>query len=80
MRRGKRANIVVVFPAQVDGGDVHPAVVGPVVGERDHQFDAQLLGGPDHLVEGLKPSSTVVWGQESASRGRSGDRGSSGAY
>lgn len=46
-------NVIMVFSAQVDGGDIHAAVVGPVVGERDDQFDAHFLGDLNHLVECL---------------------------
>lgn len=50
---GGLTNVVVVFSAQVDGGDVHAAVVGPVVGKGDDQFDAHFLGDLNHLVECL---------------------------
>lgn len=50
---GRSTNVVMVFSAQVDGGDIHAAVVGPVVGERDDQFDAHFLGNLNHFVECL---------------------------
>jgi len=44
--------IIVILAAEVDGVDVHAAVVGPVVGQGDEEFCAHLDGGVDDLVEG----------------------------
>ena len=42
----------MVLSPEINGVDVHAAVVGPVVGQRDNELGADLLRGVDNLVEG----------------------------
>lgn len=62
VERGREgANIVVVFSAEVDGGDVHSAVVSPIVCEWDDKLDAELLGDLYDLIECTETGSAVVY-------------------
>lgn len=41
----------MVLPAQVDSIHIHPAIISPVVRQRDNQLNPRPLGSPDNLVE-----------------------------
>jgi hypothetical protein len=46
-------DIVVIFPTEVGGVDVHSAVISPVVGQSDDEFHSRLLSRCHYLVKRL---------------------------
>jgi hypothetical protein len=52
-RRVVYTHIVVIFPTEVCGIDVHSAVISPVVGQSDDEFHSSLLSRCHYLVKRL---------------------------
>ena len=67
--RGIGVEVVVVLRRNVSPSDVliHPAKIGPVVGEGHNEFDPQLVGLGDHVIHvGKAVGGVVVCGRSGA--------------